>query len=124
MYKEILKQANYKLTKPRQLVLNFLEKRHDPISAGDIYNKLKKELDRVTVYRILEVFEELGIVFKENRGKEALYYLADKQHHHIVCQKCGLTECVPCNHFFNKIKNFNNIKHQLILTGLCNNCNN
>lgn len=124
MHKEILRQSNYKLTKPRKLVLDFLDKNHEPISAGDIYNKLKKDLDKVTVYRILEVFEKLNIVFKENRGKEALYYLADKQHHHIVCQKCGYTECVPCNHLFNKIKNFKNIKHQLILSGVCNNCNN
>ncbi len=122
MYREVLKKSGYKLTKPRKLVLDYLAKKHQPISAQQIYQSLKNNLDQTTVYRILEVLEELGIVFKEIGNKQALYYLADKQHHHIICRNCGCIQCVPCNHAFKQIKNFKNIRHQLVLTGLCNKC--
>ncbi len=124
MYKERLKRAGYKLTKPREILLDYLSKNDHPKSAGDIYKGIKKKLDKVTVYRILEVFEDVGVVFKEHNDTESLYYLAEEQHHHIICRKCGRSECVPCQHMFNSIKNFKNIKHQLTLTGLCNKCNN
>lgn len=124
MYQEILKEFGYKVTKPRKIVIDFLVKQKKPVSAQYIFAKIKKNLDKVTVYRVLKVLEEINIVFTERNKKEFLYYIANYQHHHIVCTKCGKSECVPCNHVFNKIKNFNNIKHQLILTGLCNKCNN
>jgi Fe2+ or Zn2+ uptake regulation protein len=119
---QLLKQAGFSLTKPRKLVLAFLRKTKKLVAANDIYQKLKKDLDKVTVYRTLEVLEKAQIIFKETGDKEAKYYLADKQHHHIVCQKCGYTQCLPCEHIFTKIKNFSKIKHQLFLTGLCNKC--
>lgn len=124
MYKIRLQQAGYKLTKPRTLVLDFLAKKHKPQAAASIYQNLKNKLDRVTVYRVLMVLEKVGLVFREQSGAEALYYLAEKQHHHIICSQCGYIQCVPCNHVFKKIKNFNQIKHQLVLTGLCKKCNN
>lgn len=120
---QLLKKAGFSLTKPRKLVINFLHNNKELLSANDIYIKLKDKVDKVTVYRVLEVLEKAGIVFKELGDKEAKYYLADKQHHHIICRKCGFSQCLPCQHFFNKIKNFNQIKHQLLLTGLCNKCN-
>ena len=124
MYKKSLKQAGYKITKPRQLVIDYFKKNKHPISVKKIYQSLENDLDKVTIYRILEVLEEVGIVFKEYGNEGATYYLSNKYHHHIVCNKCGHIECVPCNHIFKTIKNFSNIKHQLSLTGLCNKCNN
>lgn len=121
-YADTLKESGYKLTKPRQLILDYLKKNDHPISASNIYKHLKKNIDKATVYRILEVFEKLGIVFREIRDKGSLYYLSGQQHHHIICQKCGYSECIPCHHEFGKIKNFKNIKHQLVLSGLCNKC--
>lgn len=124
MYKKILKDAGYKITKSRETVVSFLTKQKRPVSTQYIYEKIKKDLDKVTIYRILEVFESLGIVYKEQAEHEALYYIAEKEHHHIICEKCGHIECIPCEHDFPKVKNFNNIKHHLTLSGLCNKCNN
>ncbi|MCB9802977.1 transcriptional repressor [Candidatus Nomurabacteria bacterium] len=123
MKEDLLKQAGLSKTQARQLILDFLEKNQNLVSAGDIYSALSAHLDRVTVYRNLEILEKAGLVFRELSEKEALYYLADKQHHHITCQKCGFTQCLPCDHFFKKIKNFSQVKHQLFLSGLCNKCN-
>lgn len=123
MQTELLKKSGLSKTQARQLILDFLEQHKNLLSAGDIFRALSSKLDKVTVYRNLEVLEKAGLVFKEFSEKEALYYLADKQHHHITCQNCGFTQCLPCEHIFQKIKNFSQVKHQLVLSGLCNKCN-
>lgn len=122
MYKERLKQAGYKLTMPREELIDFLSKHQAPIAAIDIYQALKKQMDKVTVYRVLEVLEKVGIVFRETIDEKNLYYLAEEEHHHIVCRQCSHIECVPCNHFKIKVSNFKNIKHNLSLSGLCKKC--
>jgi Fe2+ or Zn2+ uptake regulation protein len=124
MFKEIIQKAGHKLTKPRLLVLEVFEGDHKTLSAKEIYSKLQKRVDLASVYRIVGLFKELGIIYEERVGNKEYFYLADKQHHHIVCRECGYTECVPCNHLFSKIKNFSNIFHQLSLSGVCKKCNN
>lgn len=124
MENKVLQDKGYKLTRNRTLVISYFNKNKERLlSAKEIYGKFRDKMDKVTVYRILEVLEKVGAIFREQFGKEAFYYLSASKHHHIICQKCGKTECVPCKHSFDKIKNFNNIRHQLILTGVCNKCN-
>ena len=122
MNEQIIKKAGYKLTRPRKLVLDFLSKKHVPYRPKDIYRKLKKQIDLVSIYRALHIFTKLGIVYKEKIDSEDQYYLADSQHHHITCRKCNKIECVPCNHLFKNIKNFTKIIHELSLSGLCHKC--
>lgn len=122
MYEQKLKQAGYKITRPRQAVLAYLEAGHEPSSASTIHQKIIN-IDLVSVYRTLKLFEELGFVQKDMMAGEERYYLAKSQHHHITCIRCGHIKCVPCDHVFEKIKGFSNIKHQLILTGFCSQCN-
>jgi len=117
-----LQNAGYKLTKPRQRILDLMNKNHIPLSANDIGKKLKN-IDLVTVYRSLNLFVTLGICQLELLNGEQYYYLAEKQHHHVVCSKCGRMECVPCHHQY-QLKNFSHIKHSLTLTGLCTACAN
>ncbi|OGH82625.1 MAG: hypothetical protein A2373_02155 [Candidatus Magasanikbacteria bacterium RIFOXYB1_FULL_40_15] len=116
-----LKEANYKLTKPRLAVLRILEKKHTPISARELYKKINS-IDLASVYRALNLFESLHIVNAEIIRAEKMYCLAADLHHHIICEKCHLVEKVECHHSFNKIKNFTNIHHRLTLTGLCDKC--
>ena len=122
MYEHIIQQAGYKLTRPRKMVLDFLSKKHTQYSPKDIHKKLKEQIDLVSVYRILQLFIKLGIVYKEKINNEYQYYLADSQHHHIICRKCNKVECVPCNHLFKNIKDFTKIMHDISLSGICSNC--
>ncbi len=112
----------YKLTKPRLAVLQILEKVDDPISARDLHKKIKT-IDLASVYRTLNLFEQLYLVNAEIIKAEKMYCLATDSHHHIICEKCHLVEKVECKHYFKKIKNFTNIHHRLVLTGLCDKCN-
>ncbi len=122
MHEQIIKKAGYKLTRPRKLVLDFLSKKHIPYRPKDLHKKLKKRIDLVSVYRALQLFTKLEIVYKEKIDDEYQYYLADSQHHHITCRKCNKIECVPCSHLFKNIKNFTKIIHELSLSGLCHKC--
>ena len=119
--KKQLVKAGYKITTPRIEVLEGLSSAHHPISARELHKKTKK-IDRASVYRTLNLFEELRLVNIEVIKKEKLYCLADVPHHHIICKKCGYTEEVKCNHNFDNFKNFSNIYHQLTLIGVCNKC--
>ncbi|MFA7245217.1 MAG: Fur family transcriptional regulator [Candidatus Magasanikbacteria bacterium] len=117
-----LTQAGYKCTKPRKEVLDFLEKNHHAISAQDLHKQISK-VDRASVYRTLNLLEELGIVNIENFNNEKLYCLSAEPHHHIICKKCGFSEEVPCTYEHYNFSNFSNVQHQMTLTGVCNKCN-
>lgn len=123
MYEENIKKAGYKLTKPRKLILRFLQNEQHPLSAKEIHKQLKEQTDLVSVYRTLKLFEELLFLHKEERDGILHYYLASEAHHHIICESCGYTECVPCHHSFPKINGFASIKkHQFTLFGVCTQC--
>lgn len=117
-----LSNSGYKITKPRVDILSFLEKANKPYSAQEIFKKIKN-VDLASVYRALTLFAKLDIVNEEIFDKEKKYCLATDPHHHIVCRKCDKMETMKCEHnYSNKFKNFSNIKHQLVLTGVCNKC--
>lgn len=118
---DALIEAGYKITIPRNLVLKSLNKERKPISARNLHKKIKS-INLASIYRTLNLFEELHMVNVELLNKERLYCLSGEPHHHIVCQKCGYIEEIECTHSFNNIKGFSNIHHQLTLSGLCNKC--
>ncbi len=99
MIKQGIKRAGYKMTRPRRAVLDHLNNVHQLSSAQEIHSKLHN-IDLASVYRTLGLFEELGIVQREDVSGTARYYLAEHQHHHITCEKCGRTKCIPCQHNF------------------------
>ncbi len=121
MIKDKLKQAGFRITKPRMAVIEVLQASHEPKSAQEIHDKILG-IDLVSVYRTLEMLMSIGIAQREDVQGIGKYYLSKNAHHHITCIKCGRIECVPCEHGFRKIKGFNNINHQLILTGVCDAC--
>ena len=93
-----------------------------PISAQKIHGLCKGQVDLASVYRTLSILESLKIVFKDRFDNKDLYYIADEQHHHIVCKKCGYMKCIPCNHLYERISGFKQISHSLTITGICSNC--
>jgi Fur family ferric uptake transcriptional regulator len=119
---EKIKQSGYKLTRPRSLVLDILESTRKPICAQEMHKKLNKKIDLVSIYRTLNLLASIGVVFKENYDGKESYYLSDKQHHHIMCRKCGHSECLPCHHIFKNIKNFTDISHNITISGICKKC--
>ncbi len=127
-----LKKTGFKLTSPRREVLSALSS-SNPVSAQEMAEILKQkgfEVDLVTVYRTLELFESLGMIRKvQFEDKTARFELisGDEHHHHLVCIKCGVVEDVEVNEesLVSKIEDKTNFKiqrHSLEFFGLCKNC--
>jgi Fur family ferric uptake transcriptional regulator len=67
------------------------------LSAADIAERAGAPIDPSTVYRTLEILEELGLVRHVHLGHgPGAYHLAPAaSHHHLVCDRCGSTVDVP-----------------------------
>lgn len=88
-----LRKRGYRLTPQRQLVLEAVE-RLEHSTPDDILAEVRKTANGVnisTVYRTLELLEELGLVSHAHLGHGApTYHLADRHHHmHLVCRDCS-----------------------------------
>lgn len=129
MLKEKLKKSGLKNTNPTTAVYNILQKNHTPLSAQQIWQKLGKKNNLVSIYRILEKLSQKDIIqtdsLQDKKGRlEKIYYLATRHHHHFVCQKCQKSFCLPCPLKIKLPKNFKITKHQLLISGLCPKCQN
>lgn len=90
-----IKKAGLKVTSPRIKILDVLkhpENQH--ISAEEVYRILIEKDDEVglaTVYRVLNQFEDAGIITRHHfEGGRSVFELTTKDHHdHLVCLTCG-----------------------------------
>lgn len=87
-----LRERGYRLTPQRQLVLEAVD-RLGHATPDDILCEVRRTASAVnvsTVYRTLELLEELGLVSHAHLGHGSpTYHLADRHHHiHLVCRDC------------------------------------
>jgi Fur family transcriptional regulator, ferric uptake regulator len=92
---QALKDAGLKVTSPRVKILRLLQlPENQHLSAEDLYKKLLSQGDEVgvaTVYRVLNQFDDAGIVTRHHfEGGKSVFELTHQEHHdHLVCLKCG-----------------------------------
>jgi Fur family ferric uptake transcriptional regulator len=90
-----LKKAGLKVTLPRLKILEILQKpRNQHISAEDVYKLLieqEEEIGLATVYRVLNQFDDAGILNRHHfEGGKSVFEISHKEHHdHLVCLTCG-----------------------------------
>lgn len=96
--KEKLKEEGYKLTTQRRVILDaIIENSGSHLSPEEIYDLVKlkyPEIGLATVYRTLQLFEQLNIVCKLNFDDGCNRYELnsdsnDHHHHHLICLNCG-----------------------------------
>ena len=138
-----LRGCGYRLTVPREAVLDVLTKTSKHLSAEDIYMEVHKVYPGVgltSIYRTLELLAGMGLVFKFDFGDgRARYELSQgpgsmKHHHHLVCTGCG--RVIDYADFIDEEKeflsraekglskkhNFNIRGHIIQFHGLCDRC--
>ena len=90
--------CGFRMTMPRQAILDVLSNTTEHLSAEEIYIAVHKNYPNIgltTVYRTLELVVQMGMVFKFDFGDgRARFELAKgpgakKHHHHLVCTECG-----------------------------------
>ncbi|MFT5675320.1 MAG: Fur family ferric uptake transcriptional regulator [Paraglaciecola sp.] len=90
-----LKKAGLKITLPRLKILEILQQpANQHISAEDVYKILleqDEEIGLATVYRVLNQFDDAGILNRHHfEGGKSVFEISHKEHHdHLVCLKCG-----------------------------------
>ncbi len=95
--KRALKARGARVTKPRVSVIRCLSSASRPLSARDIYVQTTEQedlvsVDQVTVYRILEMLSELGLVHQVSPTGA---YMACF-HHQCFHAQHVLTRCIEC----------------------------
>jgi Fur family ferric uptake transcriptional regulator len=94
-----LRARGYRLTPQRQLVLEAVTAlgHATPDEIAERVRRTASGVNISTVYRTLELLEELGLVTHTHLGHGAPTYHAadDADHLHLVCRECGGIEEVP-----------------------------
>lgn len=90
---DTLRASGYRVTPQRQLVLEAVT-RLEHATPEEIYAEVRQTAVGVnlsTVYRTLELLEQIGLVTHTHLGHGAHRYhlAADAQHIHLVCRGCG-----------------------------------
>lgn len=99
-FKSILQNNGYKITKQREVIFEtLLENSSEHLSPEELHlivNKKDKDIGIATVYRALQLFEELNLVYKlnfdDNRYRYELTRDEEHQHHHLICTQCNKVE--------------------------------
>lgn len=88
----------------RILVLTILLESDHPLTAKEVYEDLCRthRLNRVTVYRILDLLADKRVVSKISSGGRSFCYCACIErrlqgHSHFHCTRCGKVECIDKN---------------------------
>lgn len=130
--RQILQNSGLKSTEARMALLSLLEKEDDPKDVESIVLSLKTsnvKADQATVYRILEILTQKGLINRVEFGEgKYRYELQKDDHHHLVCSNCGSITDVE-DKYMEKIEDEIKYKtgflvksHSLEFFGLCQNC--
>ncbi len=122
-----LKKAGHSVTQSRRVIFGLLENADVPMGISEIVSE-SPTTDRATVYRTIELFEELGIVKRVWFGFKSKVELSDEydsHHHHLVCEKCGKIQKIDSGMLEKTVSkltrkfNYTPTKHHVEIFGLC-----
>jgi Fur family ferric uptake transcriptional regulator len=132
-----LKEKGYKLTPQRRAIVDMIIRNEgNHLTTEELYDLVKKECPEIglaTVYRTVQLLEELGFICKLDLNDgcsryELVHEDENHQHHHLVCTNCGnvievqddLLEVLESE--IEGKYNFRITNHSVKFFGLCNEC--
>lgn len=135
--KEDLKKKGYKLTPQRRAIVDtIIESEGKHLTAEEIYDEVKKvcpEIGLATVYRTIQLFEQIGLVSKLQLNDgcsryEIVHSDEAHMHHHLICNKCNAVIEVEddlLEQLEDRIKKqyqFQILDHSVKFYGICKKC--
>lgn len=118
-------------TRSVRAVLEVFENTEEPYSSVQLVDHFKGQMNKTTVYRILERLKEGGVLhsFTDNSG---LQWFAKEQinsnskrvelHPHFQCKDCGRTKCVDVEVRLPHIAGHKIESAEFLLVGICEDC--
>lgn len=127
-----LKAAKLRITAPRIEILELLEEAEHPITHVDLLSKAP-DLDRVTLYRVLDALVEAELVHKVQGTDGVWRFCAHPKerasdcpggHPHILCKKCGEMVCLSDQALphVDAPEGFLVTHKQMVILGVCKRC--
>jgi Fur family ferric uptake transcriptional regulator len=130
---KVLREAGQRLTPQRLMILDVMSSTEGHVTAEEIYERVRDTYPYInvsTVYRTLEALKELGLVTETDlgRGLRQFELRNRRQHHHLVCKRCGSIEELedvvfePVRQYVRERYGFQaHLEHHAIF-GLCSAC--
>jgi Fur family ferric uptake transcriptional regulator len=89
-----LRARGIRVTPQRAIIFEAIENLEGHITAEDIFQQVQQAnpyISLATVYRTLELLQELRLVNQTNFGRSQTYFALKDHgpHHHLVCRECG-----------------------------------
>ena len=119
-------------TKTVKLLLKLFDKENNALSVVDLVSILSQEMNKTTVYRILQRLEEADILhsFIDKNGLKR-YAKGDQRksnstnqiiHPHFLCDDCGISICLPLEISTPSIPNYTINSSDHLYSGQCQDC--
>jgi len=132
-YNTFIHDNNLKNTSQRELLFETIMDMKSHLTIDEILAYVQKHDHKIgytTVYRMLKLMVDAGILIEHHFDEKARYEVAhNKEHHeHLICTSCGkITEfsCEKIERFQDEVAKeygFKMLSHKHELYGLCKNC--
>ena len=131
LFRQTLTENDYRVTQAREATFALLM-HAEPQSIREILAKANGTIDRVSIYRNLELFEKLGIIHRIQIGWKYKLELSDMfvaHHHHLQCLGCGkiidIKDEQHIDAFIHEVAGrfgFTPRRHQFEIDGYCADC--
>ncbi|GGD04842.1 Fur family transcriptional regulator [Hyunsoonleella pacifica] len=118
-------------TKQVKKLMDIFDQEERAISVVDLVKLLASEMNKTTVYRILNKLMDDGVVHSF-MGKGGLKWYAKCQdcscevhndiHPHFQCKVCGEVECLPVTFNIPPVNGYKVDSINLLMVGACSNC--
>ncbi len=130
-----LEEHKMRKTPVRIAVLTHFKNMGHSLSQPDIEEAFKNEFDRVTIYRTLHAFIEIGLIHKVPSEDGVTRYALclhshshdephTHEHIHFLCLSCTKTVCLESDHIPSLVlpKGYTVNEVSLFVKGLCADC--
>jgi Fur family ferric uptake transcriptional regulator len=131
----LLRQHGFRATALRQRLLDLLRRSDRALTHAELEQRLDLTVDRVTVFRALNAFEEAGLIHRVlDSAGTSCFAMCDEAcnhghhqdtHAHFHCTHCGAVRCLPSVALpaVEVPPGFALESSRLVLDGTCNACN-
>ena len=90
---DLCRERGIPLTHQRRVIFDSIIDRKDHPTADQIYESVREQLpqiSRMTVYRVLDLFVDLGVISKVcHPGVAIRFDPTTEAHHHLICVRCS-----------------------------------
>jgi len=125
-----------RITAQRKKIIDILVENKDiHLSIDDIFDQARQRGENIsiaTIYRTMNLFEQIGAVvkntFEDNAGQYEIYINDEKNHYHLICRRCHKIMEIPAQ-MFDELEKKINFENEFIcenwdlkIYGYCHDC--